>query len=320
MRPLLLLLLACNGAPADKGDGAPWNGNSEEDVDSAEPLDPTEWTYVPDEEIQHQYDRALVESALAEVYALLPSLHAGPVLEAYADAMDSSDPACPDRYETDGNVFWYAACESASGMYYSGYAFDYQYEDVDLNGDGTLWDASVVSGSATLSQDSDYLHISGNAYLANAVQEGVDVGQSQVFGWMEVWGPRWTGLGWLGSGLAPSIGMYSYHLPNESGESARYLYAEGTLGGMDPGIPGIELTLAIGNEEVGFPCSVEPAGSVAIRDTSGAWWEVVFDVNIETWRSTGACDGCGTVFYQGEAVGEACADPTALLDWERAPW
>ncbi|MCP4805529.1 MAG: hypothetical protein GY884_09285 [Proteobacteria bacterium] len=58
-------------------------------------------------------------------------------------------------------------------------------------------------------------------------------------------------------------------------------------------------------------CAAEPAGTILVRDEVGYWYELVFD---------GSCDGCGSVQWEGETLGEACIDVSPLYAWEDAPW
>ncbi len=32
------------------------------------------------------------------------------------------------------------------------------------------------------------------------------------------------------------------------------------------------------------------------------------------------CDGCGSLSFQGQAIGEICPDLGGLLAWEERPW
>jgi hypothetical protein len=75
---------------------------------------------------------------------------------------------------------------------------------------------------------------------------------------------------------------------------------------------------------------LDPSGSKhhgwlggSVRSTEGDWFQVVYDVEQDgdAWAiAPGACDGCGTVFIGGEAVGEVCNDFSVLRDWEDQPW
>ena len=322
--PLLLLLLpvllaACGSDPKP---------NAEADDSGAGGADPTGTTaYDPDALLGEQsaavtaadYDQGWAEASLAVVFDRLPGLHATPVLRAYRDAMDDADPDCPSRYSSDGNQFWYANCTSDAGTGFSGYAFDYVYDDVDVYGDGNRWDAVVVSGAATFTAGGDRYDFSGSAYTAESAQDGYLVSTSDVYGWFEVTGDRWASEDWMTEAVHPSLSLYA--VTGEGPDPARYLSVSGLIGGLAPDLLGVDLDrVSFANAGAGYSCADEATGVVALRDADGAWWEVHFDVDPDSWEQTGPCDGCGQVYFQGELAGEACADPSALLGWGGEPW
>lgn len=310
----LLGLLACGGGKNNVGAADP-DGDPADDA-AAGPSD-----YRPElgeSEAPPAYDRDFVEDGLARVFAILPTLHAAPVLERYFEAMHGADADCPSRYESDGSVFWYADCESAAGVRYQGYAFDYIYEDADIYGDGNRWDMRVFSGAAVFEAEGSRMELSGGANLGQSTQDGYVLAVSDVRGWTAVSGARWSDESWVTAGVHPSLSLYAYSLVDGPGQA---LMVDGLIGGLGEDLPGVDLmSFGAGDEGIGFPCPAEAAGEIALRDAQGDWWVVVFDVDLDRWTRTGACDGCGAVYFQGEPVGEACADPSPLLDWEVAPW
>ena len=52
-----------------------------------------------------------------------------------------------------------------------------------------------------------------------------------------------------------------------------------------------------------------------MRGEDGSWYDVLFDGpnDLQPETPPDLCDGCGQVYYQGDAMGEACADFSALL-------
>lgn len=316
----LLGLLACGSGKNSDGDDI--DDGVDDAVDSgqgAAEAGPTDYDPgLGESAAPPEFDRAFIERSLQVVFEVVPTLHAGPVLARYRDAMSSADPGCPSRYESEGNAFWYADCTSESGTRYSGYAFDYNYEDTDVYGDGNLWDVQVFSGAAVFEAEGSRMELSGSANLGQSVQEGYVVSVSDVRGWTALEGDRWSDGSWVSDGVHPSLSLYAYGLLEGEG---KLLTADGLIGGLSEALPGVDLmSVAFGDAGVGFPCLEEPGGELALRDADGHWWVVVFDVDAEAWRRTGECDGCGAVYFQGEQVGEACADPSPLLDWEGAPW
>lgn len=285
---------------------------------------PSEWVYEGAQSGSATYDRATVEGALAALVQQAPRMSADPVLDAYNTALESSDEGCPAWYELDGNTFWYASCTASSGMSFDGYGFTYLYQQEDIFGDGALWDAELISGVATIRNDAQQtLHIGGQAYRGtgyNAQYNG-DLWVSQVVGgfywdWAQAEGT------WLGDGIESNLTLYAIDYPDWE---ARYFYIAGSATGLGEGASAVETTALVVIDEgmaavQGLNCAAEPIGAVAVRDAGGAWWEVAFDRADFVNLPESLCDGCGTVWYQGEAVGEACMDAASLNQWEGTPW
>jgi hypothetical protein len=260
-------------------------------------------------------------------------------VERYEAVMGTAEEGCPDWYEVDGSTFWYADCDTSADppAHFEGYVFDTAYSCEDLFGDGGHWMAQSIAGAATLDGgQGDELMVGGQLYLgigrspsdcsiacaadcacAMACEAEVNYWVSGIFG-----GFGWSGDGegsWLDEGVTPSLLMYgAYYTPT----GGRYTYSDGTVGGLSDQTTAAQVSdLTYGDSLIGFPCPDEPAGTVSIRDLEGNWWQVVFDVDPVNWDVTRAtCDGCGTVYHNGEEVGQACADPSALIDWEVTPW
>ena len=70
------------------------------------------------------------------------------ILDQYPAVMNYSSSGCPANYSYNGNEFWYADCISASDAYFHGYLFYDTYTDVDIFGDGGLYDGWSLAGNA----------------------------------------------------------------------------------------------------------------------------------------------------------------------------
>ena len=61
-------------------------------------------------------------------------------------------------------------------------------------------------------------------------------------------------------------------------------------------------------------------GGLHIRDQHGGWHEAQFGTENNV---TAHCDRCGNLSFDGEVLGELCADETAMTDilaWGTTPW
>lgn len=269
------------------------------------------------------FDQDRVEEALQVAIDEVLWTAATPVLDGYAAGMAYAEADCPTLYDVDGNTVWYDYCTTSAGATFSGYGFYYLYENADAFGDGVLYDGAVVSGlGEIISPDGDAVVVGGTAGLLEGSTETYDVYISLVQGSFS-----WDGDGaehtWLDEGLQPSLQVYAVVAPDYD---AHVLTVTGGLDGLTDA-SGQRLDLAtvslndisIADEVVGSPCDQEPGGSIALRDGSGTWFSIAFDID-EDNVLTGRCDGCGEVTLNGEVVGEACADFSPWLDWGDRPW
>lgn len=306
----LVLLVAC-GSGDEPGSDAAGGGHAEA---------PSEYTYDPGEEASDDFTAEEAGLAIDDFLAAAFDLNAAPVFAAYDGAMAHADEDCPAYYEQDGNVFWYSYCTSDSGAYYDGYGFTYVYEDTELFGEGAgVWDAVVLSGAADITEpDGSTFHFGGYAYLAQGWNEAysADTYYSAVAGAF-VWDSPDAAGTWISDGASPAWAMYML----DSGQYGKAVYLAGSaviLGGSASAIDVGELGLY--DTGWGFPCDLEPAGTISVRSQRGTWVDVVYDVDGDTWALTGECDGCGEGFVEGDSIGQVCSDFTGLLAWGGSPW
>lgn len=316
---LALALVGCR--TAGEADKAP-DAAEDETTDDG----PSAYEWQPEEGTEPTFDAATVEAALADVVDGMMTIGAAPVLDTYATLMDEADASCPAWYEQDGNVFWYAQCTADSGTYFDGYGFTNVYDDAELFGEGGgYWDATVVSGAATIRDEVGHtFHLGGQVY------DGTGWGDDGRLLWVSnvLGGFTWNGDGaddsWLGEGISPGLLLYAIRYPEASfGVSGNYIYADGTVGGLGDAATGADLSeFSLVSESLGVPCELEPGGTMSIRDADGIWWDVAFDLvaTDNAWVLEGECDGCGAVYRDGDYQGEVCADFSPLLDWTDRPW
>lgn len=313
MLPLISVILACrtDGAAPPAADGA----------SGEPPIVSTPWEYEGGEATAPVFDEIAVTDAMNAALAAARTVTAAPVFDGYDAAMGAAEAYCPSWYDYEGNVYWYADCTTSAGTWFGGYGFLDTYVAEDIYGDGTIWDARTAFGSATIrGGDGGTFHLGGGASIAQGLHpDGWVIYQSAVQGSF-----LWDGspsADWLASGSSPNFALYAARLDGD-GWTARYAIADGALtlaGASGPLIAELH-GVTLSDRATGWPCPEEPAGAISVRTPDGAWWDVWFDVDAETWTLTGDCDGCGTVTANGATVGTACVDASPLLDWEESPW
>lgn len=305
MNALVWMLTACVGGEEP--------GGPQEVVD-----EPAPYIYEDLDDDQIAYDQAEVEAALDLAFASVRDLHAGPPIDAYEAAMVGASDDCPDYYSDGENVYWYDYCTSDAGAAFSGYAFYYVLDDYS---DGYYtWDGVQMYAEASIeTSDGHAFEGGGYAYLLTGDSPDGGIIYYSVLGGAFSWDGDEIDGTWMGEGLRAETGMWLSHYPEYE---ANYAYVSGGVTNLPSTYETVSFTdLTYGNRKGGWPCVGEPGGAVSVRAEDGSWFDVVFDVDADTWEVDEAlCDGCGTVWHRGEIVGEACPDVSPLVDWESAPW
>jgi hypothetical protein len=305
----MLLLLACEPEPSLKeSTPTPHDYIYEEEVLPSASLSPEE-----------------VEAAITEGLSLALELTAQPVFPAYQAAMLGEDVACPNYYDYEGSVYWYDACTSAAGSRFEGYSFYIPYVDMD-DGYGNLYNGEALYGVSKITTIEGYIFEAGGSaayydltHIATSPQD-IDYTYfvSAVQGSFSYDGPEAEET-WLSEDLAPDLSYTGAWIPAYSGN----------LGALDGGIAGLSgsVEYLVMDNLILYSnglssCPEEPGGGVSVRGSDGYWYDVTFDGPIEFGEEVAAatCDGCGKLWFQGEALGEVCVDASLLIDWEVSPW
>ncbi len=305
------LLGACGGGSEGEGQGS---SQTEQTVD-----EPAPYIYEDLDDEETPYDQAELEATLNLALAQALEWHAQPALDAYAEAMKGASDDCPDYYSDGSNIYWYDYCTSESGSTFNGYAYSYVYEDYS---DGTyVYNGDQIYAQAVIETEDGYdFEAGGYAYdmILDDDVNGAIIHYSALGGAF-----AWNGGGvedtWMGEGVRAETAMWISHYPEYN---ANYVYLNGGVTNLSSVYETVSFTeISYGNQAGWWPCDGEVAGTMSARAEDGSWFDVVFDVDGATWEVDEAlCDGCGTVWHRGEIVGEACPDPTPLIDWESAPW
>ena len=266
-----------------------------------------------------EIDFSALETEANLFISQLRDYHSHPIIDSYYTALELSDESCPTRYEMNGNAFWYGYCYSDQGLYFDGYLFFNVFSQTDLFGDGTLWDVEFLNASTDLQTDENRrIHLGGAAYRATGIStRGDPTFLSVMNGSFQDDGSQVT---WLQEGQSPTLTLYgvAYDIPNLG--SRPFFFVEGSLAVAGENLSAIAFDqFQVLSPEFGSACPQESMGTLSLRTRSGAWIDVLFDVEPDGTLS-GECDGCGLAYSDSGEVGEICVDIGGLVDWRESPW
>jgi hypothetical protein len=100
-------------------------------------------------------------------------------------------------------------------------------------------------------------------------------------------------------------GSLAFWLSGVSGSSGRGVALVGAVGGplVGSGLFFEDLYFGDVDGPDGQPaCGAHPSGALSLRGDDGRWYDLAFT----------DCSGCGRVDFEGQDLGAACADITAL--------
>lgn len=275
--------------------------------------------------IEPSLDLDQIATAVTQAIASAKAVDGRVLFEGYRAGMQGRDAACPytnPDYQTYYGVdYWYDACTAASGYSFNGYGYGYQY-DPYWSGTVHYSDSAYLYGDAAITwPDGTTYTASGTASYTHYDESTYDYGVMSLytFGLYEWDAPEAAGT-WLADGLSTSLSVYAvdYRL-----WGSRLVVFDGGLSHMEGVVNAVVFDqLYAANAAYGSPCEAEPGGSVSLRDAEGEWYDVVFD-GADYGSSTAfppECDGCGHVWFRGEAIGDVCPDLGGLLQWEGWEW
>jgi len=329
---MLFLLLACAGSPdpdgtepttdtatSDSGDsdsGISDSGTS----DSAAPEDTAPYLdddainepgLSPDEQLR-AVEKAL--SLLAGADPLMP-------FDLYVAAMDSADDACPAFQD---EATWFDSCTADSGVTYDGYAQHVRY--IDLEDSGNLYhqyDAIIADAVFTVGDSADSAEVvlrTDNSYYADFTDSGGARYQQTLLDGEFGWTDPTADTGWLGLAPRLSLDQQAANL-----DELFFVYINGAITGLDDAMTGgvqavVAEYLYFVSPGLDADCTDEPGGALSVL-VDDDWYLVVFHgPDVETMAGSGACDGCGDVWFEGTLQGTTCPDFTDFTDWEVRPW
>lgn len=311
MRLLVLSLLAGCAPESDGSLPAP-------------PVVPSAWTW--DEPVRRgpPLTAAQVEAELPDVLAELAGFHGADVIALYRSRVELHDPPCPyvestvqTGSETVLSDYWSGdGCTTDDGAYIDGYAYSRETFGRTLD-DGLTYDGFDFKGEGVvIDPDGATFMAGGFAFLMEGLsRDGRSRGwQSGVQGSV-----TWTGEGydsaWFTGERVAEMVVEAYEL-----EGRRSLRAEGGVAGFSGLIQGfVAWPVALYEASA---CPQELGGDLWLRDVDGRWYALAFDgaTSLDDALDLDACDGCGRLSLNGEALGEVCASPEALTSWGDTPW
>lgn len=261
---------------------------------------------------------AALEQAFVDFFELDPFL----VLAAVDAAVEADDATCPYHYtdyeEAYGYDYWYGDCSTADGSDFSGYLYGIHYEPFGSYGywypDYGWWYGDMAIARA----DGQSFELSGYWSMYQQVYGAQHTVYAYAYG-----EPAWEGAEygdtWLGAGVSASFTVSGTWSPSTD--------AALTLDGGASGLDGVGNSIwfdgvYVASDGQGSDCPIEPSGTISLRDDAGDWYDVDFQGPAYAGASTfpAECDGCGDVWYQGQNLGQACIDVSALTGWEDSPW
>jgi len=304
---LAILLFACSGGDTDTtkdttGDSGLVQGDYlSEDVDLGSPT------------FEASTVAAAVDSALSQVL----DINAVPVVSLYTAFMDATTESCPQWTTFDEYPVWLDSCTTEDGVTFDGYGLMLEYDGFES--DGAIYSGYQINSLGAMSApDGSTLTLAGAVDLLYAVGKGYEVFYTNISD-----GTAWDGAAtgtWLDWGINPA--MYFYAL-RDTTSGARSVQVSGSVSIEDGDISAVVFDgLYLLDDPSGTLCSAEPSGMISILSAEGQWYDLVFDGPTEdnTTVPEETCDGCATAWFKGEALGEACVDFSALVDWDDNPW
>ena len=310
---ILLCSVAC-GTPPDTPESP--DGTADDDAWAPEERDDP---YIDPEDDRSALtlDPAAVAAGVEAALWAVRSVHGQTVVDAYTEVMAGTDADCPAWGNQNGLVFWQDACTSEVGTTFDGYGYLSHYEDFP-DGD-IVWNglgASLVA-SVTRSDGASLVGAGSALQLLGVNSAGADVFYSYLDEGFSYDGPAAAGT-WLSGQGSPQLQTYAFSYP----DGGKLLFATGRLQAETGPLLAVAFEeLLLFNDTLG-PCPAEPSGGVSVL-LEGGWIDLTFNGptfgTLEGFDASG-CDGCGTAWHKGSALGEVCPDFSPLLSWESHPW
>jgi hypothetical protein len=324
----LIVLLACGAAPSE--DSGPL-----ETVTTAPTLPLPDIEGVP------------WDAVFTDALALAVSIDARAPWSAHEAALALGAPGCPDLYlgppddpladAGDGGVSWSDACAAQSASF-SGWAW--WTAEVLVTGDASTPEGATTTASRSMSADAaatsgDALLLELDGTVDDALNRTVAPGYDHWTYTSTVDATLGGALGWgpdaaIPGGLRTDLYLFA------TGGDVDALEVRGNVYLPEHRLHDRFDSLAVDAAFTGArgaaadACTLEPAGTLSVRDADAFWYDVVFQPRYEDDAADtggadpggyGACDGCGTLYIRGVEQPQlvVCPDFDGLWSWLTPP-
>jgi hypothetical protein len=307
------------------------DSETEPETEEEETADPSEYVY---DEIEPEALLSLdqIEAGIEEAIRITREIDPSLVHDIYESARADGDELCPaydeEYYTENDRYYWRDACTVSAGASFSGYAYSfYGGEYIDENETYQYDGHGYYNGSSRVIDSRGYTFI-GAGYSSYYEREHI-TGFDRSFYSSLSGNFRFDDPAYADTWVARDLNVALYHSGTYYADDAYTfgggfsIYWNSSISGIAGEINSIRLAgVYMYSESAGSMCEIEPAGSIAVRDSAGNWYEAEFDG--PKYYGAGSfppdCDSCGPVYWRGELLGEVCPDFTLLNEWEVRPW
>ena len=278
-----------------------------------------------------------LESAYSDALRLALGVTMSPAWQGHKDSLALRTTGCPDFFagppEADldiaddaGGIGWSDHCETAGGLFFSGYAWWDGSVSASDEVDGAP--GSTLSATRDLVADGVVGDDDGVIYEFNGEgQDALDT-ESTDDGYS-----HWVYSSLVNATLTGSDLFADAETP-AGWRADLYLYATGgdaSTFELDGNVYYFQTVLQDRFDSVASSlqwtkddptgCALEPKGYLSIRDSDAFWYDLVFSPT-DSDTTTGdtaagdltTCDGCGTLYVRGVEQGTVCPDLSWLWD------
>lgn len=271
---------------------------------------PTAWTFDAEPPGRVALAPEDLDQGFADLVAHLADINPVGAHTGHAWAMSHRDAGCPVMDEHNGQDLWWGDCETDAGTLFQGFSLYTRMFDFPVGDEWVhhyLWYHSHMvvepaSGGA-------YLALGDNEVRGVERRDGAREQSVYLLG-----DHRWTERVGDSTWLQEDLSVWLYMVASEFEDGHAF-----ELNGGASRLPGTLAAVEIAHAELSEApgaCPLEPAGEMRVWEPSGGWYDVTFDGADASGAATDACDGCGTIWFDGAPVGPVCADFSPFLTWE----
>lgn len=275
-----------------------------------EPDLPTPYIYDEEAPPAPTVTAADLEVGIADAVAAAMSIDADPVFAAYDAAMAGRTDVCPATYDDGyGGRYWYDACTTDGGAMFEGYGYDYAGEYYDGTYLATVaYRSSYLAATVTDASGRVFGGAGSVAWTRSDGDAGDHYRDRYVQGSFAWDGPEDDGT-WVEAGLSPDLYVARYWIDGVDGS---YVGLDGGLAPLGGAFVAASFDGVVAMSPAFSECD-EPAGTIALRDAEGNWFDVLFDGDENGYAvDPSRCDGCGTAYFRGDPIGAVCVDVVSL--------